>query len=310
MDQSFVGIDVSKARLDVFLLPQGKRKSFSYQPQGIDTLKKWLARFNPERIVVEPTGKLEYLILSELSDFKVSLVNPRQIRDFARAKGRLEKTDAIDAQVLAEYGQAMMPPLTPPPTEEQKRIQELVMRRRQLIDMRVAEKNRLSRAYLPTVRESIEKVIQELSRQLDDVDGQIRDAYKASSEWRRKIELLESIPGVAEKTATNLLALLPELGSLSHKQIAKLVGVAPLNRDSGMMRGKRAIRGGRASVREALYMSALVGTQHNPKLKAFYDTLRAKGKSGKIALVACMRKLVIIMNAMLKHDQLFHPATA
>ena len=307
MTASFVGIDVSKARLDVYLHPQGKRKSFSYEPQGIDTLKKWLARFSPERIVIEPTGKLEYLVVSELVQFPVSLVNPRQIRDFARAKGRLEKTDELDAQVLAEYGEAIKPPLTPVPSDEQKNIEGLVMRRRQLIDMRMAEKNRLSRAYLPVVQESIETVIHELSRQLDEVDQGIRDAYKASPEWERKVELLD---GVSETTAAKMLALLPELGTLGHKQIAKLVGVAPLNRDSGTLRGKRAIRGGRSTVREALYMSALVGARHNPKIRAFYQSLRAKGKSGKIALVACMRKLVIIMNAMIKNNQPFHLTTA
>lgn len=308
MDKAFVGIDISQDRLDVFLLPHGKRKHFSNMPQGVDALKKWLSRYSPERIVIEPTGKLEYLLVFELSEFKVSLVNPRHARDFARAKGRLEKTDGVDAEVLAEYGRALMPPLTPPPTKEQVAIKELVARRRQLIDMRVAEKNRFKRTLTPEVKKSISALIDELSRQIEDVDEKINSAYKSSEEWQRKVELLESIPGVAQKTATNLLALLPELGNLSQKQIAKLVGVAPLNRDSGMMRGKRTIKGGRASVRETLYMSAMVGARFNPRLKPFYKTLRQKGKTGKVALVACMRKLVIIMNSMLKYNQPFCPA--
>jgi len=230
----------------------------------------------------------------------VVVVNPRQVRDFAKATGRLAKTDALDAQTLAHFAEVMRPALRPLPDEQTQALAAILARRRQLVEMLTAEKNRLSAASKP-VRKSLRTHIAWLERALSHTDSDLAHAIRESPVWREKEELLRSTPGVGPVMTTTLLANLPELGTLTGKQIAALAGVAPLNRDSGTMRGKRMVWGGRAQVRAVLYMAALVAARFNPIIRAFYQRLCAAGKAKKVALTACMRKLLIILNAMLKH---------
>ena len=229
------------------------------------------------------------------------VVNPRQVREFARATGRLAKTDALDAQVLAQFGEAVKPELRPLPDAATQELSALLMRRRQLVEMLTAEKNRLGTA-ASSACPDIQDHIRWLEHRLSDLDGQLAQAIRSSPSWRERDNLLKSTPGVGPVLSTTLLAELPELGSLSRKEIAALVGVAPLNRDSGTLRGRRTVWGGRSQVRAALYMAALVATRFNPVIRAFYQRLQAAGKPNKLALTACMRKLLTILNAMMRHQ--------
>ena len=231
----------------------------------------------------------------------VVVVNPRQVRDFARATGKLAKTDTLDAAVLARFGEAVRPPVRPLRDSETQLLNSLLARRHQLITMLVAEKNRLSSVTTVAVRPSIEAHIQWLERELDDLDTDLRQTIRNSPVWREKDDLLRTVPGVGEQVSLSLLAYLPELGTLDRRQIAALVGVAPYNRDSGTMRGRRTVWGGRARVRASLYMGALTATRCNPVIRDFYQRLLAAGKPKKVALTACMRKLLVILNSMLKH---------
>jgi len=231
----------------------------------------------------------------------VVVINPRQARDFAKATGQLAKTDAIDAAILAQFAEVVRPPVRPLPDAQTQELAALIARRRQLIEMRTAESNRLGSA-AKRVRPGIAAHLRWLDTQVARVDQDLTQAIRQSPVWRARDDLLQSTPGVGPVVTTTLLAELPELGTLTGKQIAALVGVAPLNRDSGLVRGTRTVWGGRASVRAALYMSALVAVRHNPVIKAFYLRLRAAGKAPKVALIACMRKLLTILNAMLKHQ--------
>jgi transposase len=230
-----------------------------------------------------------------------AVVNPRQARDFARATGRLAKTDRIDAQILARFAQAVRPAPRPVPDGEAQALAEITARRRQVVGMLTAEKNRLDAATTKTVRKRLQAHVRWLEKELSRTDHDLEEAINESPTWRENEELLRGVPGVGPVLARTLLAELPELGSLPPKQLAALVGVAPLNRDSGAFRGRRAVWGGRATVRAALYMGALVATRHNPQIKEFYERLLSAGKPRKVALVACMRKLLIILNAMLKN---------
>ena len=259
-----------------------------------------LVPLEPCGVVLEATGGYEMLVAGELelAGLPVSLVNPRQVRSFARATGRLAKTDAIDAQVLAQFAEAIKPPVRPLPDQETRELRALVDRRRQLLGMVTSERNRLRNASR-RVRPLIQEHIQWLKQQVDDLDKDISELIRSSPVWRAQEDLLCSVPGVGPVLSSTLLTHLPELGSLNRGQVAALVGVAPLNRDSGAFRGKRSIWGGRAAVRSALYMAALVATRHNPVIKAFYQRLRAAGKAKKVALTACMRKLLLILNCML-----------
>lgn len=297
-----IGIDICKARLDLAVHPTGQRQSFCNDKSGIKALLKRAAEINPQLIVLEATGGLERPVARALAgaELPVVVVNPRQVRDFAKATGQLAKTDAIDAWVLARFGQAVKPVLRPLPDETTLELRALTARRRQIIEMIVAEKNRLataSRAVAKRIAAHIGWLEEELHRADKDLDGRIRQ----SPIWQENQDLLKSVPGVGSVTCRTLLAELPELGRLDRKQICALVGVAPFNRDSGTLKGRRAIWGGRAAVRSALYMATLVAIQRNAVIRTFYRRLKASGKASKVALVACMRKLLTILNSMIKH---------
>jgi transposase len=261
-----------------------------------------LRALSPTLIVLEATGGVEVSLTSALAaaGLPVVVVNPRHVRDFARATGQLAKTDALDAQILAQFAEVMRPERRPLPDAQTQALAALVTRRRQLIEMLTAEKNRLSMAP-PPVRKSLRAHITWLERELAHTDTDLAQTIRQSPVWREKDELLQSVPGVGPVLTSTLLANLPELGTLTSKQIAALVGVAPLNRDSGTLRGKRTVWGGRAQVRAVLYMSAIVAARFNPVIRAFYQRLQTAGKAKKVALTACMRKLLTILNAMLKH---------
>jgi len=304
MSEIYVGIDVSKDTLDVAVRPGGQTWSTTNDLEGIDELVPRLVAMAPVLIVMEATGGLELPVGSQLAiaGLAVAIVNPRQVRDFARATGRLAKTDSLDAQVLAHFAEAMQPEPRPLPDPDRLVLDDLVARRRQMVEMLTAERNRLHRARR-VVRPRIEAHIQWLQKELESLDDDLEAFIHQSPLWREQENLLQSVPGVGPVVARTLLAHLPELGKLNRKEIAALVGVAPLNRDSGHYRGRRTIWGGRASVRSALYMSALVATRYNPVIAEVYQRLLAAGKEKKVALVACMRKLLVILNAMVKTGQ-------
>ena len=298
----FVGIDVSKARLDVAIGPSGQNESVTNDKAGIEALIKRLGEIQPALIVLEATGGVERQLTRALAsaELPVVVVNPRQVRDFAKATGQLAKTDSIDAVVLARFGDAVRPALRPLPDEVTLELRALVARRRQITEMMVAERNRLSRAS-KGVRKRIDAHIRWLESELGRADKDLDQSIRQSPIWQENQDLLRSVPGIGPVISRTLLAELPELGELNRKQIAALVGIAPLNRDSGTLRGRRTIWGGRASVRAALYMAALVASRRNAVIRAFYKRLRDAGKAPKVALVACMRKLLTILNAMIKH---------
>ena len=297
----FVGIDVSQARLDMAVRP-GASFSITHTESAIVTLVQQLRALSPTLIVLEATGGMEIPLTSALATagLPVVVVNPRQVRDFAKACGHLAKTDALDAQVLAQFAEVMRPQPRPLPDAEARALAALLTRRRQLVEMLTAEKNRLLSAATP-IRKRLRTHITWLERELQHTNTNLAEAIRQSPVWREKDELLQSVPGVGPVVTSTLLASLPELGILTHKQIAALVGVAPLNRDSGTLRGRRTVWGGRARVRAVLYMSAIVAARFNPVIRAFYQRLCATGKAKKVALTACMRKLLTILNAMLKH---------
>jgi len=307
----FVGIDVSKDRLDVALFSEGQSWSVGNDDRGIAQLVSQLRELRPELVVMEATGGLEIGVAAELgvAGMPVAIVNPRHVRDFAKALGILAKTDRLDAHVLAKFAQAVRPEPRALADVQTRQLEALVTRRRQVVEMITAERNRLHKA-LPAVQPRIKQHIAWLEQELKALDGDLHDSIRNSPIWREKEELLRSVPGVGPVLTCTLLAELPELGRLNRKQIAALVGVAPLNRDSGKLHGRRTTWGGRASVRVALYMATLAATQHNAVIKAFYERLIAAGKLRKVALVACMHKLLIILNSMLQHQTSWHPACA
>jgi len=297
----FIGIDVAQARLDIAIRP-GSSFSRAHDESAIVTLVEQLRALRPTLIVLEATGGMEIPLTSALATagLPVVVVNPRQVRDFAKASGQLAKTDALDAQTLAQFAEVMRPTARPLPDEQTRALAALLTRRRQLVEMLTAEKNRLLSAP-PPIRKRLRTHIAWLERELHHTDTDLSAAIRQSPVWREKDELLRSVPGVGPVLTSTLLANLPELGTLTNKQIAALVGVAPLNRDSGTLRGKRTVWGGRAQVRAVLYMSAIVAARFNPVIRAFYQRLQRAGKAKKVALTACMRKLLTILNAMLKH---------
>ena len=302
--EAFIGIDVSKAQLDVAIWPIEEGWSTSQSAEDIDALARRIKKLKPVLVVLEATGGLEMPCAAALSELNIPLaiVNPRQVRDFAKATGKLAKTDRIDALILGHFAQAVRPEARPIPDEKRQEIKAILARRRQLVEMITMEKNRLHATRVPKVRSSIEQIITSLTKQLKDINGDLDQAIKASKVWSVTDDLLKSVPGVGPVLTSTLIIELPELGALNRKEIASLVGVAPLNRDSGIYRGKRRIWGGRATVRTALYMSALVATRHNPVIKEFYQRLLAKGKPQKVALTACMRKLLLILNVMVRDN--------
>jgi transposase len=305
----FVGVDVSKARLDVAVTGSDETWSVSNTSDGIAQLVERLRLIGPALVVMEATGGFEVPAAAALAaaEIPVVIANPRQVRDFARSTGQLAKTDKIDAQILALFAERVRPQVRTLPDEEARALDAIVGRRRQIIDMITAEKNRLGFAQ-PAVKKSIEKHVRWLERQLSDVDSDLDGRIRKSPVWQAKSDLLRDVPGVGPNLARTLIAELPELGQLSHKQIAALVGVAPLARDSGLFRGRRMVWGGRASVRSALYMSILSATKWNPVIRPFYLRLRAQGKPPKVAMVACMRKLLTILNAMVRDGQEWDPS--
>lgn len=307
-----VGLDVSKAEIAVATFPVGASWTSATTPAAIDQLIARLVELRPDVVVVEATGGYERAVVAAAVavGLPIAIVNPRQVRAFAKAVGQLAKTDAIDAALLALFGARVRPAIRPLPDEETQALAALLARRRQLQDMLVSERQRLEKATTTPVRRDLRQHIRWLERRVDDVDADIDAAIKRSPMWRAKDDLLQSVPGIGPTVARTLLAELPELGQLDRRAIAALVGVAPFNRDSGRSRGHRFIRGGRASLRASLYMGALVAARHNPVLRAYYQRLREAGKPGKVALVAVMRKLLTIVNAMMKHQSKWQSETA
>ena len=304
----YAGIDVSAAHLDLAVLPSREERRFTNDEKGIETLTDHLAGMGTVLVVMEATGGMEVPVVSELAVAGVELVvvNPRQVRDFARATGKLAKTDSLDAQLLARFGEAVKPAVRPLPDAPLLELRGLATRRQQLMKMVTAERNRL-RPASQQVRPGIKEHILWLKERIKDVDKDLRDSIRSSPLWRDQENLLRSTPGVGPVVSSILLAKLPELGALNRCQIAALVGIAPLNRDSGTFRGKRKVWGGRAPVRAALYMAALVATRHNPVIKAFYQRLLQAGKPKKVALTACMRKLLTILNVMVRDQRTWDP---
>jgi transposase len=296
----FVGIDVAKSALDLFIGSAGVGFSVANDEIGIQQL---LRQLTPgDFVILEATGGLETAVASALAavGIAVAIVNPRQVRDFARATGRLAKTDRLHAEVLARFGEAVRPAARPLADEQAQALEALVTRRRQLVEMLTAEKNRRTRA--PKVlHRSIDEHIRWLEKRLSGLDDELGELIRNTPLWRERDELLRSVPGVGKVLSSTLLAQLPELGMLNRKQIAALAGLAPFNRDSENMRGSRCIWGGRAQVRRVLYMATVAAVRSNPTIKTFYFRLRTNGKHAKPALTACMRKLLVILNAMLHH---------
>ena len=313
MDQSreciFVGIDVAKDRLDVHVLPTGEAFAVPRDGEGLDELVERLGRLAPTLIVLEATGGFEVTVAAALAAARLSLavVNPRQIRDFARAVGRLAKTDALDAEIIALFAERIRPQARPLPDDAGRALAALLARRRQLLDMLTAEGNRQRQARDPRLRRRIDDHCAWLRKELAALDGDTDQAVRNSPVWRENEDLLRSVPGIGPITARTLLAGPPELGRLGRREIAALVGVAPLNRDSGTLRGRRTICGGRPTVRCALYMATLSATRFNPVVRVFWRRLRHQGKPAKVALVACMRKLLTILNAILRDQTPWQP---
>jgi transposase len=301
-NEIFVGIDVSKDHLDVAVRPGGESYTINHTSQGIAELVKKLSELAPHLIVLEASGGLERPMTIALAEegLPVVVVNARQTRDFAKATGRLAKTDRIDAKVLAQFAETVRPQLRDLPDAKQRTLSALLSRRRQLIEMITAERNRLTACAEPAVRADLEAHLAYLQCRRDKLDQELYEVVKADPTWSFKSQLLRSVPGVGPVLTMCLLSELPELGKLSSKHIAALVGVAPINRDSGRWRGHRGTWGGRGGVRSTLYMAALVATRRNPLIRTFYQRLLARGKPKKVALVACMRKLLVMLNAMVR----------
>ena len=304
-----VGIDVSKGTFDVWIHPDGHRETIEHNRAGIEQAVKTLAAADADLIVLEATGGLDIGLASELAQagLPVVVVNPRQVRDFAKSLGILAKTDRLDAEVIARFGAATRPEVRPLPEEATRDLAELMRRRQAVVKMIVSEQNRLERSRSREVRRRITRHIRFLEREIDDLDQELKEAIQRSPIWMATTDLLQSVPGIGTTTAVMLLCLLPELGSLTRKQIAKLVGVAPLNNDSGKHQGRRHIRGGRASVRHKLYMATLAAIRWNPVIQAQYKHLVDQGKNKKVAIIACMRKLVVILNAMARDGHHWNP---
>ena len=306
---TFAGLDVAKDKLDLHLWPAGADASFDNTPAGIDRLVKRLGKQPVQLVVIEATGRYERRAALALMDagFQVAVVNPRQPRDFAKAGGQLAKTDAIDARILAQFGAVIGPRPSERPGENQLILDELVARRRQLVQMITMENNRLDHAMHKPLARSIRQMVKSLKKQLEQIEKQILELIDRDDDWRNRFELLKSVPGVGDTTAATLIAELPELGKLNRQQIAALVGVAPMNRDSGQQRGQRHITGGRSSVRKTLYMAALTARSYNPTIKAFAQRLSDAGKPFKVVMTACMRKLLTMLNTMIRNHETWTP---
>jgi len=297
-----VGIDVAKDKLDMAVRPSNTWDTIPYDEDGINNIIKVLCKLKPDIITVEATGGLENRLTIALfeASLPVAVVNPRQIRDFAKATGRLAKTDHIDADIIAHFGEAIKPEIRPIKDAQRRELADLLTRRRQLIDMRKAEQQRLS-SVVSSVKKNIQSHIKWLNMRIDDIDQDISDLMANNTKFKQKNKIVTSVPGVGPVMSATLEAFLPELGTIGRKQIAALVGVAPFNRDSGRFSGKRIVWGGRANLRSVLYMSTLTAIRCNPVIKKFYNRLIEAGKATKVAITACMRKLLTILNAMVKN---------
>lgn len=311
VEKCYIGIDISKANLDVYILPHKKYMQFENNVKGLRKLIKKIKSFPEASIVMEATGGYEDLAAQSLQNekLKVSIVNPRLVRDFAKALGKLAKTDKIDAEVIALYAEMIKPRVNTEYNEKQRKLAKFNLRRGQIVKLLMIEKNHLEITANES-KKSIERIIKVLEKELKLIEATLKEFIKNDDDYRQKNELLQSIKGVGAVVAAGILANMPELGSMDSKEVAALAGLAPFNRDSGSMRGKRTTWGGRASVRKTLYMAALVAIRYNEQIKCFYQRLCNAGKMKKVALVACMRKLIIIMNAMVKHGEPWRAATA
>jgi transposase len=307
--QVFIGIDVSQSSWDVHLLPEGRLFTIRVDDGAVQRLLDKLGSPHVSLVVLEATGGLERQLVAELLDagWSVAVVNPRQVRDFAKALGRLAKTDHIDAETLALFAQRVRPRTTAKTTEKQQELDALVTRRRQLVSLRSMEKMRQPQAVHKTASRSIDKVLKVLDQQIAALDKAIIRLIEADDDWRAKRDLLESVPGVGPTTSATLVAELPELGRLNRQEIASLTGLAPFNHDSGKYRGQRRIRGGRGTVRTTLYMAALTASRCNEKLRAFVERLRKAGKPFKVVITACMRKLLTILNTLVHNGTPWTP---
>jgi transposase len=310
MTKPYVGIDVAKATLDVAIGSDGEMVQVENNEAGIAQLIQRLGEVAPTLVVLEATGGYESLVAGAIAgrEIAVAVVNPRQVRDFAKATGVLAKTDRIDARVLARFAEAVRPEPRPLPTAEAKELEELLSRRRQLVDMLTMEKNRLSIAAMEKMKKRIRKHIDWLEEALRRANDDIDQAVRNSPAWREQEDLLRSFPGIGPVTARTVIGELPELGRLNRKKIAALVGVAPLNRDSGTLQGTRTCWGGRANVRQVLYMATISAVRCNPVIRRVYLALRTRGKKHKVALVACMRKVLTILTAMVRDQRRWSPS--
>ena len=306
---TFVGIDVAKKSLDVATLPATSPRTFSHDVEGRRELLDNLPQPETCLVVVEATGGYERLLVADLLDagHLVAVVNPRQVRDFAKALGILAKTDRIDAAVIARFGQQVKPRPLAEVHEKQGELDQLVTRRRQLVVLRTAEKNRFTMVHSRPVKRSLQSVIDLLNKQIKRIEKEILALVASDDQWQGKADILRSVPGVGDVTAATLIAEFPELGQINRQQAAALAGLAPFNRDSGKFQGKRTICGGRRTVRTALYMAALSAKTCNPVIRKFAERLKAEGKLPKVILTACMRKLLVILNTMLKTNTLWNP---
>ena len=309
--EKFVGIDVSKGTLDLCIEPAGEALHVDYDDKGISQVVRRLVEVSPTLIVMEATGGLEMRLAGELSakSLPVAIINPRQARDFAKATGQLAKTDSVDVAILAAFARAIRPAVRPIKDTDTRALDDLVTRRRQLVDMRVQETLRLGTAS-KIQKKSLAAHITWLNKRITDLDDEMTKRLRASSVWKSKDDLLRSIPGVGEVTSLTMLAKCPELGQLNRREIAALTGVAPLAKDSGKHRGKRFIWGGRADVRAVLYMATVSAMRFNTRIKPFAERLKQAGKPGKVIMVACMRKLLTIMNTILKNNTPWSPQNA
>ena len=298
----FVGIDVAKDELVVHILPTNQQLTVPNSAEGIKELVKLFKKNNPKQIILEATGGLERELLTSLAakGFAVTLVNPRQARDFAKGLGELAKTDAVDARILARFAQLQCLPVRPLPSLETQEMNDLVTRRQQLVTMKTQETNRLHTARQKSIKKSIEKIIKAFDEQIAAIDSRIAKMIEANPDWNEKDKILQSVPGMGPKTSQVLISALPELGTLNRQEIAALVGVAPFCHDTGKKSGARRIKGGRANVRSALYMATLSAIRYNQTFKEFHERLIANGKKFKVAMVAAMRKMITVLNVMVK----------
>lgn len=308
IQKKWIGIDISKQNLDIFVIPNNEYRQVSYNKKEVSQLIKWFKELGSCLIVLEATGGIEEYLAKSLSKngLEFCILNPRKVRDFAKAQGTLAKTDKIDAKVLAQYAEKMTPVARPMISDSMIELKKLYHRRCQLQTMIKAEKNRLSRAD-KEMGIYIKRHIAYMVKQMESIDKKINDKISCHEELKNKVEIITSIPGVADNTAVALISDLNELGLLNKKKICALAGVAPFNRDSGMMKGKRSIWGGRFSIRCALYMTTIASIRHNKVINAFYKRLRTSGKAPKVAIVACMRKLLVILNTMVKNGTTWNP---